>query len=112
MFCCWTEAEDNINIKLKDDINFAIWNNTLHDPLLVYELEINKKSPHIHNICIECEDKCSQEWKLLFPCEVESEYFFEFSGGLQFKCKMPDIGIIKAGEVMEFRIIYSPTNLK
>lgn len=25
---------------------------------------------------------------------------------------MPDLGIIKSGEVMEFRIIYSPTNLK
>lgn len=54
MFCCWTEAEDNISIKLKDDINFAVWNNTLHDPLVVYELDINKKAPHLHNICIEC----------------------------------------------------------
>ena len=63
------QGSGSLSVKIKDDLSLVIWNNSFYDSAVLYELEINKKAPHLHNICIECEDKCSQEWKLEFLCE-------------------------------------------
>jgi len=45
-----------------------IWNSSFYEPVKIVDLMINKKPPIFHNIFIECEDKCTQEWKLEFVC--------------------------------------------
>ena len=32
------EGDEIVNIKVKDDLSLAIWNNNLHEPFKIYEL--------------------------------------------------------------------------
>ena len=90
-----------------------MWTNQLSDPLRIYNLSFKKKVPIIHNITIECEDQYSQEWNLDFVCSMESEYCYDFCGGEgEFKCRAPELGVVRAGSIMKFTILYSPSNLK
>lgn len=66
------EGQATANIQLKEAICLAVWTNTFDDPIRIYHIALSKKAPIQHDIVIQCEDQCQQEWRLSFPCEIES----------------------------------------
>ena len=65
-------GEPEVNLRFKEDTSFAVWNNHFSDPIKIFNVSFKKKTPIVHNITVECEDQCTQEWNLDFVCSMES----------------------------------------
>lgn len=50
----------NLEIEVKNGLVLGVFNNSVYEPVKIYELILAPKKPEIHEVVIECEDKCSQ----------------------------------------------------